>query len=205
MSPADTHTTIDMAPGRTRFGKTGLLIVVVAVVVTLDQLTKFWIVRSIGFHEQVQVIGDFFRLTYTHNPGAAFGINIGEYSPIFFLVLSLAALVVLGLIYRSTPVTDRVRLLAVSLVSGGAIGNIIDRVLYNGERLGHVGRFHVGVVDFLDFEFIDIVFNIGMFNMDMRRWPVFNVADMAVSTGAVLLLFSFYLEGRRERSAEDTG
>jgi signal peptidase II len=119
----------------------------------------------------VPVLGDLFRLTYTHNPGAAFGINIGEQSRLFFLVLSLLALVVLGIIFRSTPASDRVRLVAVALVSGGAIGNIIDRI-----------RFEAGVVDFLDV------------GIGAHRWPIFNVADMAVSTGAVLLLISFYFE-----------
>jgi len=171
-----------MAPPRTRLGKAGLFVLVVAIVVTLDMVTKAWITQNIALYRPVPVIGDFFRITYTHNPGAAFGINVGEHSRIFFLLLSLAALVVLGLIYRSTPITDRVRLLAVSLVSGGAIGNIIDRI-----------RYEQGVVDFLDV------------GIGSTRWPVFNVADMAVSTGAVLLLFSFYLEGRREHSAEDTG
>ena len=173
---------MDVAPQRAGLGKIGLLAVVVASVVTLDLITKGWITQNIALYRPVPVIGDFFRITYTHNPGAAFGINIGQHSRVFFLVLSLAALVVLWLIYRSTPITDRVRLLAVALVSGGAIGNIIDRF-----------RYEQGVVDFLDV------------GIGTTRWPVFNVADMAVSTGAVLLLFSFYLEGRRERSAEETG
>ncbi len=173
---------MDMAPPRAGLGKVGLLVVVVAIVVTLDMVTKAWITQNIALYRPVPVIGEFFRITYTHNPGAAFGINIGQHSRIFFLVLSLAALVVLGLIYRSTPIGDRVRLLAVALVSGGAIGNIIDRI-----------RYEQGVVDFLDV------------GIGSTRWPVFNVADMAVSTGAVLLLFSFYLEGRREQSAENTG
>jgi signal peptidase II len=162
--------------------KKALLIGVVGTVVVLDFLTKMWAMNSLTFGYPVPVLGDFFRLTYTHNPGAAFGINIGEHSRLFFLVLSLIALLVLGLIYRSTPARDRLRLLAVALVSAGAIGNIIDRL-----------RFDAGVVDFLDF-------GIGGY-----RWPIFNVADMAVSVGAVLLLISFYFEEKDgdepERSA----
>jgi signal peptidase II len=171
-----------MAPARVGWSKTGLFFAIVAIVVTLDIVTKAWITQNIALYRPVPIIGDFFRITYTHNPGAAFGINIGQHSRVFFLVLSIAALVVLGLIYRATPASDRVRLAAVSLVSGGAIGNIIDRL-----------RYEQGVVDFLDI------------GIGSRRWPVFNVADMAVSTGAVLLLFSFYLEGRREQSVDDTG
>lgn len=148
-----------------------LFVGVVGTIVVLDVLTKMWAMNTLTFGYPVPVLGEFFRLTYTHNPGAAFGINIGEHSRIFFLVLSLVALVVLGFIYRSTPTSDGLRLLAVALVSAGAIGNIIDRF-----------RFEAGVVDFLDF------------GIGAHRWPIFNVADMAVSIGAVLLLISFYFE-----------
>lgn len=151
--------------------KKALLTAVVGTVVVLDVLTKMWAMNSLTFGHPVQVLGDFFRLTYTHNPGAAFGINIGDHSRMFFLVLSLVALGVLGMIYRSTPAGDRLRLFAVALVGGGAIGNIIDRF-----------RFEAGVVDFLDV------------GIGAHRWPIFNVADMAVSIGAVLLLVSFYFE-----------
>lgn len=151
--------------------KKALLASVVGAVVVVDILTKMWAMTNLTFGYPVPILGDFFRLTYTHNPGAAFGINIGEHSRLFFLVLSVVALVVLGLIYRSTPARDRLRLFAVALVSSGAIGNIIDRL-----------RFEAGVVDFLDV------------GIGAHRWPIFNVADMAVSTGAVLLLISFYFE-----------
>lgn len=158
--------------------KAALALLVLAVVVTLDLATKWWIVNNMSYHETISVFGDFVRLTYTHNPGAAFGINIGEHSRIFFLVLSIVALGVLAAIYRSTPSTDRLRLVAVALVGSGAIGNIIDRLRY--ER---------GVVDFLDV------------GIGIHRWWVFNVADSAVTIGAILLLVSFLLEESRERSA----
>jgi signal peptidase II len=163
---------------RKGFSKPALALLVLAVVVTLDLATKWWIVNNMGYHETISVIGNVVRLTYTHNPGAAFGINIGEHSRIFFLTLSIVALGVLAAIYRSTPETDRLRLLAVALVGSGAIGNIIDRLRY--ER---------GVVDFLDV------------GLGSHRWWVFNVADSAVTVGAILLLVSFLLEEGRERSS----
>jgi signal peptidase II len=173
---------------RKGLSKPALALLVLAVVVTLDLATKWWIVNNMSYHwwivnnmsyhETIPVIGDVVRLTYTHNPGAAFGINIGEHSRIFFLVLSIVALGVLAAIYRSTPATDRLRLLAVALVGSGAIGNIVDRLRY--ER---------GVVDFLDV------------GIGSHRWWVFNVADSAVTVGAILLLVSFLLEEGRERSA----
>ena len=94
----------------------------------------------------------------------------------------IAALVILAQLYRATPARDIARTLAIALVSGGAIGNLIDRV-----------RGPQGVVDFID---------IGIGDM---RWPTFNVADMAVSTGAILLAWVLWGEeqkrtgGRRQR------
>ncbi len=159
-----------------------LALLVVAAVLALDVATKLWVVQNMVLHESISVFGDFVRLTYTHNPGAAFGINIGEHSRLFFLVLSILALGVLTMIYRATPTSDRLRLFAVALVGAGAIGNIVDRLRY--ER---------GVVDFLDV------------GIGAHRWWVFNVADSAVTTGAVLLLISYLLEERRERASQRAG
>jgi signal peptidase II len=161
--------------GETRLNKAWLLAITMTLVVAADLATKAWIRSHMTLYQSISILGDFFRLTYTQNPGAAFGIHVGSHSRIVFLILSLGALVVLGYLYVVTPVRDRLRLCAVALVASGAVGNIIDRL-----------RFPRGVVDFLDV------------GLGSHRWPVFNVADMAVSTGAVLLLLSFYLEERRE-------
>ena len=175
MPPADDVTASEEAPRAGLASKLAITVPVLLTVLALDIVTKAWIVRTMPLYDRREVWGDFFRLTYTHNPGAAFGIDIGEHSRIFFLVLSLIALFVLFVIYRGTPAADRLRVLALSLVAGGALGNIFDRIRY--ER---------GVVDFLDFGIGD------------SRFPVFNVADSAVTVGATLLLISFWLEGRRE-------
>ena len=148
-----------------------LLAGVIGSTLLLDVLTKQWVVTTLLLYEIRPVLGDVLRLNYTHNPGAAFGINIGEHSRVFFLALSLVALVVLGFMYRSTPRRDVLRLAAVALVCGGAIGNILDRL-----------RYEAGVVDFIDI------------GIGSHRFWIFNVADSAVSVGAVLLLISFYLE-----------
>jgi signal peptidase II len=144
---------------------------IVATLIVLDVITKWVVERSLQLYQPVEVIGDFFRLTYIYNRGAAFGLSLGEYSRYLFLVLTVVAVVVLFLWFRSTPSSDRLRLIAISLVTGGAIGNLIDRV-----------RHEHGVVDFLDFGFGTL------------RWPVFNVADMAVTTGALLLAYSLWKE-----------
>ena len=152
----------------------------VAVVVVLDVITKNIVERTLPLYEPIPVLGDFFRLTYIYNRGAAFGLSLGEQSRWIFLGLTLVALVVLYLWFRTTHPADRLRLVAISSITGGAIGNLIDRV-----------RSHRGVVDFLDFGFGDL------------RWPVFNVADIAVTVGAVMLAISLWKE--EQQAGEDAG
>jgi signal peptidase II len=166
-------------PGR---GRASIFWPVVITVVLSDIVTKWIAVRDLwprGVPREV--FGDFVRLTLVYNRGAAFGLHLGEYSRWIFLVLTIAALVILAQLYRQTSAKDIARTLAIALVSGGAIGNLIDRV-----------RGPQGVVDFLD---------IGIGDM---RWPTFNVADMAVSTGAVLLAWVLWGEDRVERASAAT-
>lgn len=151
--------------------------------VLLDVVTKYVVQRTLVLYEPVPVWGDFFRLTYIFNRGAAFGLSLGEYSRYLFLALTLVAVIVLAGWYRGTPASDRMRLAAIAAVTGGAIGNLIDRV-----------RSHRGVVDFLDF------------GIGQVRWPVFNVADIAVTTGAILLAISLWREEQeQERERERNG
>ena len=157
-------------------GKIRILALILGTVVVLDQVTKAMVQQSLRLYQQVDVIGNYVRLTYIHNPGAAFGIHLGEYSRVIFLVLSLVALGALVAMYWATPLKDRVRLIAISLICGGAIGNLIDRV-----------RSEQGVVDFFDVGLGDL------------RWPVFNIADIAVTTGAIFLALSLWQEEQRPR------
>ena len=143
-------------------------------VMAFDLATKLLVQQTFHLFESVRVLGDFFRLTYIYNPGAAFGLHLGPYSRFIFLGLALVALVVLILMYRHTPASERVRLFAIGAIAGGALGNVIDRV-----------RSAQGVVDFLDF------------GIGSLRWPVFNIADMAVTLGAVALLATLWAEDHR--------
>jgi signal peptidase II len=147
---------------------------VVGGVIALDQVTKFVVERSLRLYDPVPVWGEFFRLTYIFNRGAAFGLHLGDASRWIFTGLAAVAVVVLWFMYRGTPWTDRLRLFAIASVTGGAIGNLIDRV-----------RSSRGVVDFLDFGVGDV------------RWPVFNVADIAVTCGALMLAFSLWREEQK--------
>ena len=152
-------------------GKLGLYLGIVGGTVILDIATKLLVQRTLRFGVPIPVWGDFFRLTYIYNPGAAFGLHLGDYSRFVFMGLAMVMVVLLFSMYRSTPAADKIRLLAIASVTGGAIGNLIDRV-----------RSHRGVVDFLDF------------GIGTVRWPVFNVADIAVTTGAILLAISLWRE-----------
>lgn len=152
---------------------------VLAGVLALDLFTKWLVQQTFRPHESVPVWGDFFRLTYIFNPGAAFGLHVGSHSRVIFLVLSLVALGVLILMFRSTPAERTGRLIAIGAIAGGALGNIVDRI-----------RSSAGVVDFLDF------------GIGTVRWPVFNVADIAVTLGAILLFLSFWSEDRRAQEAK---
>ncbi len=156
-------------------GKSVIFIAIVMAVVVTDFISKVLVQRTFQLYDQVDVIGDYVRFTYIYNPGAAFGIHLGPYSRLIFLVLSVIALVALAAMYWVTPAADRVRLTAIALICGGALGNLADRV-----RSVH------GVVDFVD---------VGVGTL---RWPVFNVADVAVTLGAIFLALSLWKEERHE-------
>lgn len=139
------------------------------IVLILDQLTKIWVRSSMTLGESHRILGDeFFRLTYAENSGVAFGLNAG--SPIFLIVFNAAASVILVFLLLTSrregslayPKTVR---LALALILGGALGNLIDRALF------------FRVTDFLDFDFPDVI---------MPRWPIFNLADSAVTIGVTL-------------------
>jgi signal peptidase II len=148
--------------------------VLVAIAAT-DGVTKRWAQHQLT-PERVphELFGDWMRLTLIYNPGAAFGLHVGQYSRWVFMGLTLVALVILWWLYRTTRFGDVSRTLALALVCGGAIGNLVDRV-----------RWHGGVVDFIDIGIRD------------SRWPTFNVADMAVSIGAFVLAWVLWGEDNR--------
>lgn len=147
-------------------------LVVVAGIVVVDAVTKLLAVDRLSPpYIPHEVLGETFRLTLVYNPGAAFGLHLGPWSRWIFLGLTLVALVVLWRMYRASGPGDRAKVAAIAMVSGGALGNLVDRV-----------RSARGVVDFLDV------------GVGAWRWPTFNVADIAVSCGAVLLAIVLWRE-----------
>jgi signal peptidase II len=156
---------------------------IIAVVMAVDVVTKAAAERLLlprGIPHEV--MGSTVRLTLVYNPGAAFGLNLGPQSRWIFAVLTIIALAILARLYRSTARADSARALALGLVCAGAIGNLIDRV-----------RSMFGVVDFIDIGIGD------------SRWPTFNVADMAVSAGAVLLAWVLWQEDRTAMATSQVG
>lgn len=144
-------------------------------IVLTDIVTKYLAhTLIVPFRPPREIVGDAVRLTLVYNPGAAFGLHIGPFSRWFFLVLTVLALWVLARLYRETASSDRMRALALGLVCGGALGNLINRIWSSA-----------GVVDFID---------VGIGN---TRWPTFNVADIGVSVGAFLFAWVLWGEDRR--------
>ena len=131
-------------------------------VVIIDQITKLLTKRYMTLGQSKQVLGNFVRYTYIENTGMAFGISLGNRT--FFTIFSIiASAVILVYLFRTRGDRFPVRL-SLALILGGAIGNLIDRILYGS------------VVDFIE---------VGIGSL---RWPVFNVADSAVTCGMIILL-----------------
>ncbi len=151
-----------------------------AAIVVADVVTKLLAEALLARHLPVSVIGDYVQLRLVYNQCAAFGLCLGEYSRWIFFGLALAALVVLGSMVRAARPGDRFRVLALSLVCAGALGNVIDRL-----------RSSLGVVDFVDV------------GVGALRWPTFNVADSATTVGAITLAVSLWLEGREQERAKE--
>jgi signal peptidase II len=151
---------------------------IVAAVVVLDQLTKAWVQRSIGPHESRPVIDGFLSLTHGRNPGIAFGILSEGGLPLqaqVLTLLGLVAVVALSVYALRIPPGHRLRLVALSLVIGGAVGNLIDRIR------------HGSVVDFIHVYW------------RTYAWPDFNVADSAISVGVTLLVLEALFSPRGQR------
>ena len=151
-----------------------------AAIVLSDFATKVVAEALLARRLPLAVLGEWVQLRLVYNRGAAFGLDLGEYSRWIFFGLAIVALFVLGSMVRSTRPGDRFRLLALALVCGGAAGNLVDRI-----------RSARGVVDFVD---------IGVGDW---RWPTFNVADSAITVGAIALAVTLWQEGRAQQRTKE--
>jgi signal peptidase II len=129
-----------------------------------------------------RVLGDFLRLTYVENPGMAFGIDVGG-KPLFAVISVVASVAILLYLYKVRHERLGFRV-ALAMILGGAVGNLVDRVFY-GVLFDQAPLFYGKVVDFIDVDFFNI--NLGFYHF--HRWPVFNLADACVTIGVILVFF----------------
>ncbi len=144
-------------------------------VFVLDQVTKFWAERALTLYAPVEITG-FFNFTLVYNPGAAFSFlsTAGGWQRWMFSGIALAAVTLILFWLARLPRDARLSILSLGLILGGAAGNLVDRL-----RLGKV-------VDFLDFHYAGL------------HWPAFNVADAAITVGAICLIIATFTEQARE-------
>jgi len=148
-------------------------------VLVLDQITKFLVDSTMTMHQSIEFIPNVASLTYVRNTGAAFGFLAGARSSlriVFFALISSVAIGCIVYLIRGLRPQQKTLLASLSLILGGAIGNLIDRL-----RLGEV-------IDFIDLHWYDV------------HWPAFNVADSAISIGVILLFIQILHKGSFENS-----
>ncbi len=155
----------------------GIYPVIILALLSIDQLTKALIARSILFQSSKSIIPGFFNLTHIRNRGAIFGFFSHSESRVLFIILTLVSLVALGLViyyFFKTPSSQILMKISLSVILAGALGNLMDR-LFRGY-----------VIDFLDF------------HIKNWHWPSFNVADACITIGAFLLIFILVFKRGKE-------
>lgn len=143
-------------------------VVLLVVVVLLDQLSKWGIQSSIDLNESIEIIPDFFNITYVHNTGAAWSMLEGKM--VFFYIITILFLIGMVYFYRTLDKKDWISQIGVILMIAGALGNFIDRLFLQYVR------------DFLDFIILGYDF------------PIFNIADISLCVGVGCVLLSMFLE-----------
>lgn len=151
-----------------------IYLIIVFALVCLDQFSKFYIYSNFALNESINVINNFFDITYIQNFGA--GFSILQHQRIFLSVVSILAICILSYLLYTTKKDDTVSKISYLLIIAGALGNLIDRI-----RLGYV-------VDFFDFV---------IFGYD---FPVFNVADCYITIGCFIIIFIVLKESRNAKN-----
>ena len=159
----------------------GLWTTAAAAVVALDQWSKSWALAELRGHPPLSLIPGFFDLCLSRNTGGVFGLLAGPPSlgrRLFFTAVTLAALALIGILLRGWARQSRILSLALALIAGGAVGNLIDRLRFGS------------VVDFIDWYWRG------------HHWPTFNIADSAITAGAALIILHGLGAGRRAGAAD---
>ncbi|MBS1262143.1 MAG: Lipoprotein signal peptidase [Calditrichaeota bacterium] len=155
-----------------------LPLTITATVIVIDRLTKQLVINLMDYGQSVPFAGDVVRWTYIHNYGMAFGMSVTGGGLLGYVSI-IAVVVILYILLRSAPGGRGTRWI-LAVILGGAIGNTYDRLVY-----GYV-------VDFIDVDLPDVL---------MERWPVFNIADAAVSVGVLLLVILSFVRKREQHAA----
>lgn len=159
--------------------------------VVVDQITKLVVKYNMELGESIPVVGQLFRFTFTENPGMAFGLTVG--SKLFLTLFSIAATVLIFVYLRRVRWAPFGYRMALALVLGGALGNVIDRVFY-GVAFGECPPsppdsyrlFYGCVVDFIHLD----VYQGQVFGRNVALFPIGNIADVAIIAGVVLILLT---------------
>jgi len=158
-------------------------LIALAIALPLDQATKTWIVNNFHYGEELVVIPGFFDLTHVRNPGGAFSF-FADGPPgqrmAFFIGSTLVAIVLLIVFLVRHDPRERLAPFALGAILGGALGNLIDRLVYSE------------VIDFLNFHLFG-----------GYTWPTFNIADSAIVLGVAVLMADVFLHGEQEDEAEE--
>jgi signal peptidase II len=155
-------------------GKLRLFLIVAALVVALDQLSKLWINAN---RPQIELLPGFLDLVYVENTGAIFGLFHSHTG--LFIALGIAALVIILVFLYYFPPATTLGMVSFALILGGAVGNLIDRL-----RFGYA-------IDFISIHL-----------QELFQWPAFNIADAAITVGVLTLIYYFYKSGVFSRAYE---
>jgi signal peptidase II len=185
------------------------VLILSCIIVFIDQITKLLVkgidipflnlkVQGLTYGEQIPIIDGFFNLTLIENPGIGFGMDLGsDYKLLLTLITLVIGIGMLLYLYiiREKPLKLR---LAIACIIGGAFGNLIDRMFY-GVFFDYAPLMYGKVVDFFNINF----FNIYIFNRTIGNY-VFNIADLAITAGVLLLIFSYNNLSEEEKTHSET-
>ena len=160
--------------------KSILYLLISAVIIVFDQISKNWVISNLAEYESVSIIGDLLYFRFIFNEGGAMGTSVGP--SWVYAILTVVALVLIIRYYFISQSDGAISKLSLALILGGAVGNLIDRL-----RFGKV-------VDFIDADFPDIPF------LNIYRWFTFNIADAAITVG--LILFAIGILRKHEPKVE---
>jgi len=172
----------------------------------MDQVTKLLVkgfdlfgfkFTGMDYGSSKSVMGNFFRITFIENPGMAFGIELGGKLTLSLFTIA-ATILILYFIYINKSESLYLRI-ALAFILGGAIGNLIDRIFY-GVFYGYAPLFYGRVVDFFHFDVPDFK----IFGKVFYSWPIFNIADIAVSVGFLMIIFGYKKVFRKENNQTES-